>query len=60
MAVLLALPSLAQRTITVSGRIVDDKNQPVAGASVVVKGTATGTPTNNNGEYQITAPSNGT
>ncbi|MDQ3843762.1 MAG: SusC/RagA family TonB-linked outer membrane protein, partial [Bacteroidota bacterium] len=60
MAVLLALPSLAQRTITVSGRIIDDKNQPVAGASVVVKGTTTGTSTNNNGEYQITAPSNGT
>ncbi|GAA4728967.1 SusC/RagA family TonB-linked outer membrane protein [Flavisolibacter ginsenosidimutans] len=52
--------ALAQRTITVRGRIVDEKAQPVVGASVVVKGTTTGTSTNANGEYQIVAPVNGT
>jgi TonB-linked SusC/RagA family outer membrane protein len=53
-------PLLAQNNITVRGRVLDDKNQPVVRASVTVKGTANGTTTNDNGEYQISAPSNGT
>ncbi|HEU4903693.1 MAG TPA: SusC/RagA family TonB-linked outer membrane protein, partial [Flavisolibacter sp.] len=53
-------PLLAQNTITVRGRVVDEKNQPVALASVTVKGTANGTTTNDNGEYQLSAPANGT
>jgi TonB-linked SusC/RagA family outer membrane protein len=53
-------PLFAQNTITVRGRVVDDKNQPIAQASVAVKGTASGTTTNNNGEYQIAASRNGT
>lgn len=57
---LLVLTTLAQNNIAVKGRIVDDKNQPVAGASIVVKGTTTGTTTDNNGEYQLNAPANGT
>ncbi|MBE7169568.1 MAG: SusC/RagA family TonB-linked outer membrane protein [Williamsia sp.] len=56
---LFVLPALAQRTIAVRGRIVDEKNQPVIGASVLVKGASTGTATNANGDYQINAPSNG-
>ena len=59
LSAIFVLPAMAQNT-TVRGRITDDKNQPVAGASVIVKGTTTGTTTNNNGEYQITAPANGT
>lgn len=54
------LPAFAQNIITVKGRITNENNQPVVGASVRVKGGANGTSTNNNGEYQINAPSNGT
>ena len=60
LSVLMVLPALAQRNITVRGRITDDKSQPVADVSVIVKGTATGTTTNANGEYQISAPARGT
>jgi len=59
-SVFFVFTALAQRTITVRGRIMDEKAQPVVGASVVVKGTTTGTSTNANGEYQIAAPANGT
>lgn len=54
------LSAAAQQTIVVSGRVLDEKNAPVVGASVVVKGTATGTSTSANGDYRITAPANGT
>lgn len=56
----LVLPALAQNKILVKGRVTDDKNQPVANASVVVKGTSDGTTTDNNGEYQIQALSTAT
>lgn len=50
----------AQKKLSVKGRIVDEKDQPVVGASVVVKGTSTGATTNANGEFEISSPSNGT
>ncbi|HEV7331303.1 MAG TPA: TonB-dependent receptor [Flavisolibacter sp.] len=56
----IAFSAMAQNTIQVRGRIIDEKNQPLTGASVTVKGTAAGTTTNENGEYQISAPANGT
>lgn len=40
----------------VRGRITDAKGNPIAGASVLVKGTRTGTTTDNNGFYTINAP----
>jgi TonB-dependent starch-binding outer membrane protein SusC len=52
-------PVLAQGK-TISGRVTNDANQPVAGASVVVKGTTNGTTTDNNGNFSIQAPSGGT
>lgn len=54
------LSAFAQQTIPVKGRVTNETSQPVAGASVVVKGTNIGTTTNDNGEYQINAPANGT
>lgn len=45
---------------TISGRVTNDANQPVAGASVLVKGTTTGTTTDNNGNFSISVPSNAT
>ena len=52
--------AFAQNNINVRGRVVDDKNQAVARASVTVKGTNIGTSTDDNGDYQLSAPSNGT
>src|SRR5215212_4314193 len=57
---LLATVFAQAQNVTVKGRITNEKNQPVADVSVVVKGTATGTTTNANGEFQINAPANGT
>ncbi|MBL7723285.1 MAG: DUF4139 domain-containing protein [Chitinophagaceae bacterium] len=45
---------------TVKGRITDEKGNPVAGASVLVKGTRTGTTTDNNGFYTINVPAGNT
>jgi TonB-linked SusC/RagA family outer membrane protein len=51
--------ALAQN-ITIRGKVTKDDGQPVAGASVVVKGTSNGTTANDAGEFQITAPGNST
>src|SRR5215203_378922 len=56
---LLILSSIAlaqQKTVT--GRITDAGNQPVAGASVIVKGTTIGTTTNDHGRFTISVPNN--
>lgn len=50
----------AQNQVLVKGRITDAQNKPLSGVSVVVKGTNEGVTTNDNGEYQINAPSRGT
>lgn len=42
---------------TVSGVVLDDMNEPLIGASVVVKGTTYGTFTNIDGEYTLKVPS---
>ena len=57
MAVVLAIGQLwAQRTIT--GKVTDDKGNAVANASVLVKGTNTGTVTKNDGSFSLTVPAN--
>lgn len=57
-AMFLALLNVqAQKTIT--GKVTDDKGQPIANATVLVKGTTTGTATSNDGTYSITVPANG-
>ncbi len=47
---------LAQRTIT--GKVTDDKGNPLSNVSVVVKGTTTGTTTKADGSYSLTVPAN--
>lgn len=42
----------------ITGKITDDTGQPLAGASVLVKGTTNGTQTNSNGEFTIEAEPN--
>jgi TonB-linked SusC/RagA family outer membrane protein len=49
-----------QQNIKVSGTVVDAGDQPVIGASVVVKGAATGDVTDINGKFSFNAPSNAT
>jgi TonB-linked SusC/RagA family outer membrane protein len=46
--------------LNISGRVVDAAGDAVVGASVVVKGTTTGVTTGINGDYDISAPSDGT
>lgn len=46
----------AQKTI--SGKVTDDKGAPVANASVVVKGTTTGTVTSTDGTFSLVLPPN--
>lgn len=47
-------PAFAQRTLT--GKVTDEKGNPVANASVVVKGTSTGTATKVDGTFSLTVP----
>jgi len=50
--------ALAQRTI--SGTVTDDTGEALIGASILVKGTSTGTVTDIDGTYSITVPDGGT
>ena len=50
------LVTFAQDNITVSGTVTDDTDQPVIGASVIVKGSTTGVPTDLDGKYTIDVP----
>ncbi|MES1223694.1 MAG: carboxypeptidase-like regulatory domain-containing protein [Bacteroidota bacterium] len=54
-----ALPVFAQN-IRVKGQITNDANQPVTRPSILVKGTTTGVTGDDNGNFDINAPSNGT
>lgn len=42
--------------IDVRGRVVDEKGEPLPGASVKLKGTSVGAVTDSNGQYSISAP----
>ena len=53
----LCATALAQRTVT--GKVTDDKGNPIPNASVQVKGTTTGTVTKEDGSYSLTVPANG-
>ncbi|MCS3799598.1 SusC/RagA family TonB-linked outer membrane protein [Niastella sp. OAS944] len=50
-----SLPAMAQDK-TIQGRLTTESGSPIAGASVTIKGTSTGTTTNIKGEYTISAP----
>jgi TonB-linked SusC/RagA family outer membrane protein len=48
------VPGDTDREIT--GKVLDEKGEPIPGASVVVKGTTVGTSTNIEGIYQLSVP----
>ena len=50
---LLALPAFAQKTIT--GRVTGTNNEPVSGATILIKGTTTATQSNADGRFSINA-----
>jgi TonB-linked SusC/RagA family outer membrane protein len=58
MALLSVGSMLAQRTVT--GLIKDDKGEAMVGASVVVKGTTTGTITDIDGKFSLNTPKDAT
>lgn len=57
LAVFVTLPAYSQN-IQVKGHVSDENGQPVAKASVIVKGTTTGVTADDNGNYQISVPKN--
>lgn len=46
------------QTITVKGKVVDSKGEPLSGAVVIVKGTATGAMAADDGSYTVNAKKN--
>jgi Outer membrane receptor for ferrienterochelin and colicins len=56
---LLITGSMWAQNLNVTGKVTDKKGEPVIGVYVLVEGTRTGTSTDINGNYTITAPSNG-
>lgn len=58
MVLCLSFPALAQK-ITVSGTVSDPTGEPLIGASVVVQGETMGVATDFDGNYTISAPSDG-
>jgi TonB-linked SusC/RagA family outer membrane protein len=53
---LLSLPLFAQ-TLTIQGKVVDEKREPLPGATVKIAGTKTAVTTNNNGDFSLQVPS---
>ncbi|HVZ96412.1 MAG TPA: TonB-dependent receptor [Chitinophagaceae bacterium] len=56
----LSVRAQQSQTIMVKGVIRNDSARAIANASVIIKGTRQGTSSNDNGEFELTAPANGT
>ncbi|MBO2033225.1 carboxypeptidase-like regulatory domain-containing protein [Siccationidurans ginsengisoli] len=54
-----AVAPAAARTVLVHGRILNEKGEPLAGATVLRKGTAHGTSTDAQGNYSLRVPADG-
>ncbi len=52
--ILTAIAIAFTESVTISGKVTDDKGQPLAGVTITVKGTNSGTVTNLDGSYTIT------
>jgi TonB-linked SusC/RagA family outer membrane protein len=57
---LFSLPALAQNNTRIKGRVTGENGQPVTRATIAVKGSTAGATADDNGNYEITAPTNGT
>ncbi|MGB8194088.1 MAG: carboxypeptidase-like regulatory domain-containing protein, partial [Chitinophagaceae bacterium] len=54
---LLLCTALLAQNRTISGKVTDAKGSPIPNASVIIKGTTTGTTTDANGDFQLSVPS---
>ncbi|MBS1917826.1 MAG: SusC/RagA family TonB-linked outer membrane protein [Bacteroidetes bacterium] len=52
--------ALAVQDIRITGKITGENGEPLSGVSISVKGTSTGTSTDNNGSFTLTVPEKGT
>lgn len=52
--------SFAQKGNIVNGTVIDDKNEPIIGASVMVQGTHNGVASDVDGHFTLTVPANAT
>jgi len=52
-------PAYQQKFTSVSGFVTDERNEPLPGVTVVVKGTTIGTTTDLSGNYTLAVPANG-
>lgn len=59
-AFLLLSYTLSAQDVSVSGTVTDESNIPLAGVSVLIKGTTTGVTTDFDGLYTISAPADAT
>ena len=50
----------AETAVKITGRITNEGNEPLADVSIVIKGTARGTTSDNNGSFSLEAPDNAT
>ncbi len=51
--------TLALQDIKITGKITDNNGEPLSGVTVTVKGTSTGTTTDNTGTFTLTVPEKG-
>lgn len=58
LGVLLCSVQLLAQTRTVTGKVTDANGVPISGASVIIRGTTTGTVTGNDGSFSINVPAN--
>ncbi|WP_315819962.1 carboxypeptidase-like regulatory domain-containing protein [Paraflavitalea speifideaquila] len=58
MVMLLFTGQLLAQNKTISGKVTDDKGNPVANASVIVRGSSVGTTTKSDGTFSLTTPAN--
>ncbi len=52
-------PQYTKKFNTVSGRVVDQNNQAIAGANILIQGSSIGTISDLDGNYSIAVPANG-
>jgi TonB-linked SusC/RagA family outer membrane protein len=56
LALLCNIVTFGQQAGKIKGKITDERNDPIPGAAIFIKGTQTGLSTNVDGEFAITAP----
>lgn len=52
------MTSALAQSVTVTGKVINDKAEPLPNVSVLVKGTSNGVTTNEQGEFSINVPNN--